>query len=176
MTELHRVLIQVEAETGEKLHTSTGVWIEKFISAAVEDANASGGFGGGGGYPQPPPPEGGRRPGPDMRDPRYARYLNLRGPATESAPPPEAAPTPAPKAASTNQIDSVTIVCRGVDLSATSASANTDIAFALEHALKESPFFDPAETQLAGDNAQDQTTGTFSFGVKLKLKRPLKLQ
>ena len=28
-----QVLIQVEADTGDKLHTPTGVWIEKFISS-----------------------------------------------------------------------------------------------------------------------------------------------
>jgi hypothetical protein len=69
------------------------------------------------------------------------------------------------------------MVCRGVDIATSSGipSANTDIAFALERALKESPLFDPA-TSLAGDNVADPTTGTFAFGVKLKLKRPLKVQ
>ena len=37
LTELHRVLIVVEAETGAKLRTPTGVWIERFISAPLTD-------------------------------------------------------------------------------------------------------------------------------------------
>jgi len=41
-------------------------------------------------------------------------------------------------------------------------------------ALKDSPLFDKDETQLAGDNNLDPN-GTFTFGVKIKLKRPLNL-
>ncbi len=42
VTELHGILIQVEASTGATLNTPTGIWIEKFISAplTVEDPNA----------------------------------------------------------------------------------------------------------------------------------------
>jgi hypothetical protein len=80
----------------------------------------------------------------------------------------------------TNQIDTVTLLCRGVDIATTSGvpSANTDIAFALELALKASPVFDSTNTSLAGDNgiAVDPATGTFTFGIKLKMKRPLKVQ
>lgn len=52
-----------------------------------------------------------------------------------------------------NQVATVTVVCRGVSLSqalswGNAASANTEIAFALESALKESPLFDAKETQL----------------------------
>ena len=59
--------------------------------------------------------------------------------------------------------------------SANAASANTEIAFALESALKESPLFEAAETQLTQKVAEDETTGTFTFGLTLKLRRPLKL-
>ena len=50
-----------------------------------------------------------------------------------------------------------------------------DIAFAVQRALKESPFFDPADTTLSGENVAEPTTGTFRFGVKVKLKKPFKL-
>ena len=32
LTELHRILVQVESDTGDKLHAPTGVWIEKFMT------------------------------------------------------------------------------------------------------------------------------------------------
>lgn len=149
LTELHGILIRVEDDSRAKLHTDTGVWIEKFITSA-EDSSA------GSASSQP------------VRGSRGSKHT-------------PAPPTPKGKAlpgsAAGEVIDSVTLVCRGVDLANSSGipSANTDIAFALEHALKESPFFDPA-TSLAGDNVADPTTGTFSFGIKLKLKRPLKVQ
>lgn len=170
LTELHRVLIVAEADTTAKLRTPTGVWIERFVSAPLTDEAASGGMLG-----QPAAPfsrdnapgsfRDRRRPAPNPEDPS--------APAPPSAP---AAPAPASKAAS-NEASPITILCRGVDLSNASGvpSANQDIAFAVEAALKASPLFDPAETGLAGDNNPDPTTGTFTFGVKLKLKHPLKL-
>jgi type IV pilus assembly protein PilM len=157
LAELHRVLIQVEAETGNKLRTPTGVWIEQFISTQdLEDASTvmmdpttiPPGVG---------PPHGVFAPTP----------MNPDGtPAT----------APAAAAAGTNEVGKITIVCRGVDVANISGvpSANQDIAYALERALKESPLFDKDETQLAGDNNPDPN-GTFTFGVKLKLKRPLNL-
>jgi FtsZ-binding cell division protein ZapB len=92
-----------------------------------------------------------------------------------------AAATPAgAPAGNSNQVASVTIVCRGVSLtqsplSGNAASANTEIAFAFESALRESPLFEAKETQLTQKVTEDETTGTFTFGLTLKLKRPLKL-
>jgi type IV pilus assembly protein PilM len=171
LTELHGILIQVEETNTAKLHISTGVWIEKFISAPAEDANSMAG-----GSPFAPPPG----PGP-LRDPRMTR----RNP--DGSLPMGSLPTPSPSAtmparnpqASTNQIDTITMVCRGVDLTSISPSANTEIEFALQDELVKSPLFDsnPTNTGLAGgDTSTDPTTGTFSFGVKVKLKRPIKVQ
>jgi len=176
LAELHRVLIQVESETGGKLRTPTGVWIEQFISAqdladassAMMDPNMGQGSAfPPGGFPHP----GGFAPNP----------MSLNPDGTAAAAPgmapgmaPGAAPTTA--AASTNDLSRITIVCRGVDVANVSGvpSANQDIAYALERALKDSPLFDKDETQLAGDNNLDPN-GTFTFGVKIKLKRPLNL-
>ena len=167
LTELHGILIQVEASSHAQLHTDVGVWIEKFISAPVEETGAGAG-------PFAPPVN--RPPIDTSNDPRLQRRL---------VPPPTQPDTggaaPAPRRAgqaSTNVIDTVTMVCRGVDLTSTSPSANTDIEFALQAALQASPMFDPnpTNTGLMGDNTVDPTTGTFVFGVKLKLKRPIKVQ
>jgi len=54
-------------------------------------------------------------------------------------------------------------------------SANTDIAYAVESALQQSPFFDKDETHLAGNIDPGDVTGTFTFGVSVKLKHPIKL-
>jgi len=176
LTELHRVMILAETGTTATLRTPTGVWIERFVSAPVADESAAAMTG------QQPmlPPAQGRRPrrlappGQDGSPP----------PGPQEPPPPEpvaaapaAPPLGAASKASTGEVSSITILCRGVDLSASSGvpSANQDIAYAVEQALKTSPFFDPVETGLAGDNNPDPTTGTFTFGVKLKLKHPIKL-
>ena len=95
-------------------------------------------------------------------------------------PAPDGAAVAGVPAANSNQVATVTVVCRGVSLSqalssGNAASANTEIAFALESALKESPLFDAKETQLTQKVTEDEATGTFTFGLTLKLKRPLKL-
>jgi type IV pilus assembly protein PilM len=163
LTELHKVMIQVEAQTGEKLKAPTGVWIEKFISADNSGVQAGGQQGG---YGVPPP------------GPRYGRPpIDANGNAVDGGmpvPPPQPAASSAP---STNDLSLVTVLFRGVDLTKTTsvASANSDIAYAVENALKNSPLFDKDATQLAGTIDPGDSTGTFSFGVNLKLKRPLKL-
>jgi hypothetical protein len=59
--------------------------------------------------------------------------------------------------------------------SPTLPSANSDIAYAVESALKADPLFDKDGTQLSGTIDPVDATGTFTFGVNLKLKHPLKL-
>lgn len=167
VTELHRVMILAEAGTTVTLRTPTGVWIERFTSAPLTDEAA-------GQQPVIPAVPGPRR----HRDLSTVSQDGSPATAPQDLPPPPqpVATAPASKAFASD-LSNITIICRGVDLSATSGvpSANQDIAYAVEQALKASPFFDPAETGLAGDNNPDPTTGTFTFGVKLKLKHPLKL-
>lgn len=167
LTELHNILIQVEADTRGKLHTDTGVWIEKFISAPTEEAGSGNAFG-----PPGPRNPGSSRPGPLRPTGRPSEVLGGARPTAPAGGPPGRATQ-----ASTNVIDTVTILCRGVDLTSVSASANSDLAFALEQAIKQSSFFDSTNSGLNSDNVTpDPASGTFSFGVKLKLKQPLKLQ
>jgi type IV pilus assembly protein PilM len=85
------------------------------------------------------------------------------------------APPPGPLRGSTpNVVDTIQITCRAVSLSSYSASANTDIAYATERMLKADPLFDKDGTQLQGSINVDDAGGTFTFGVNLKLKQPLK--
>ena|GEM_PF-4026780 len=80
-------------------------------------------------------------------------------------------------ASSTNEVSTVTVLFRGVDLTKTTqvSSATSDIAYAVESALKNSPLLDNAGTHLQGNIDSGENTGTFSFSVVLKLKHPMKL-
>ena len=80
-----------------------------------------------------------------------------------------------PGAGSGDEGDTLTLSCRAVSLTSVSASANTDIAFAMLTELKASPLFVPEQTQFNGNISGDDASGTFTFAVNVKLKRPLKL-
>jgi type IV pilus assembly protein PilM len=210
LTELHRILIQVEAKTASDLRRPTGVWIEKFISnpAGTDALTISPGA-----APTPTPAptatpaatpaDTGAAPGdaggglsqrekdfraahPELFGGAAAQPQQPTG-ATPPPPPPQTAqmapaPTPVPRrgaAATTNELSVVQIVCRGVDVGKDSgnASANRDLQGALIEALQQSPLFekDPNLTKLAGDYNEDPASGTFTFGIQIKLKRPLAL-
>ena len=68
------------------------------------------------------------------------------------------------------------ITCRAVNLKKIDATANDQLAYELQHQLTNSPMFDAKETKLSGPiSGAEGDTPDFSFGVTLKLKRPLKL-
>jgi hypothetical protein len=69
----------------------------------------------------------------------------------------------------------INLICRGVSLSAVNPSANVDIAYTLEAELKADPMVDPVGTKLQPQINVDETTGTFTFGIVLALKQPLKM-
>ena len=76
-------------------------------------------------------------------------------------------PNAVPGAAAVTNI--VTFVCRGVDLSKLSgdASANSQIAFAVESEIKKSVMVDPSATTLVGNILADESNGTFTFTVNV---------
>jgi hypothetical protein len=76
-------------------------------------------------------------------------------------------------AVNTNEIATVTLVCRAVDMA--QGEARQAIPFALIARLNESPLFNPTNTVLSPQVTPDEATSTFSFGLTLGLKRPLKL-
>ena len=190
LTGLHGILIQVEAQTSSALHTPTGVWIEKFITdESLREAAAPGTFPGPGVIPGPIDPgvdssRRGRGRGGEAVNADGTRFLppGMNPDGTRSLPtpvetPPVLVPGGTAKASSSNEVASINMVCRGVDVTSISStpSANQDIAYAVEAALKENPLFDKDGTHLLGDNNKD-ANGTFTFGLVVKLKRPLKLQ
>jgi len=69
----------------------------------------------------------------------------------------------------------ITLLFRAVSLNAINSAANTDLAFAVENALRSSELFDPKATSLQGQIGADEANGTYTFGVNLVLKKPLEL-
>jgi type IV pilus assembly protein PilM len=156
LTELHGILIQVEADMKDKLHTDTGIWIEKFLTTP-ETADTLTAMTGGTGH--------------------FITGFGGTRPTRGIAPPPVTLGGGAAAATSTNEISVVTVDFRGVNLVNISKvdSANNDMAFAVVEALKASPYFDKDGTQTTNQMEMDPAGGTFKFTVNLKLKRAVKL-
>jgi hypothetical protein len=103
----------------------------------------------------------------------WIENLSLAGANSANATPDSGQPPPPP--ANGDQGDTITLLCRAVSMTSVSASANTDIAFAMLTALKADPLFVPDQTQFNGNISGDDPSGTFTFAVNVKLKQPLKL-
>ena len=74
------------------------------------------------------------------------------------------------------EISAIVLTCRGVNLTHLAPAANSQLAYALEQALKkQTEVFDPAGTTLSSQINAEEGKFTFSFDVTVKLKRPLKL-
>jgi len=208
MSELHSVLIQVEANKQTDLGQPVGLWIEKFIvdpnhveaTAPLPPPPPDPG-------PTPPPADTGPAPvvaPPSMTsDPAYQK-LDERTKQYYVAHPEEwhpspaakpAQPTPAPQpvtpapvpvaprtpkkvavaGAKTGGIDSASILCRAVNLSALTGntSVNKDIINDFVTALQNDPLFDGSIQ--APTTFDTNANGTFTFELTLRLKKPLKL-
>ncbi len=68
--------------------------------------------------------------------------------------------------------NTILLVCRAVSLQNVDASANSDIAYAVESELQTCKNFDPKATALAGNISPDDPNGTFTFGVNVTLSPP----
>jgi type IV pilus assembly protein PilM len=182
LRELRAALMRTEAGTRQKFGTDTGVWIETLssfgqVGSGVGDVAMAGGEG----VAARPPTRYGN---PEMDEAFRRRYMPQA--VAEAAPPPPPPPTEGgadPTAAgvsavvatvsgNTNQILAVKIQCRGVSLSQI-PGANNEIAYALDAELKQSPVFE--DVKLDAQIPEDPATGTFTFGINLTLKKPLKL-
>jgi type IV pilus assembly protein PilM len=74
-----------------------------------------------------------------------------------------------------NFISRVILTCRGVDRSKLSASANSDLAFAVKSNLMASPFFTTNVEMGEHMGVDPSNTNTFTFDLVAGLKRPFKL-
>ena len=171
LTELRRVLMQAEAARKQAMGIENGVWIESLTSAtpgltAVPSAAAE------------------EEQAPAASYAYMNRLMMERyGLIPKGAPLPgegDSTATTTAKAsapASTNEIATITLKCRGLNLKKYDPSANDKLAYAVQEELQASPMFDSKETKLSGDIEQVDATNsvTFNFGVTLKLKHPMKL-
>jgi type IV pilus assembly protein PilM len=181
LSELRQVLIRVEQTTHNKLRTDAGVWIEQLLTAAPRLE----------GEMTPGVDSGQREMSPqdtaarEMRDRRFGLEGRLPTPAgvPEQAAADGAAPNPRasqrnPKG-DTNEVATLAITFRAVSLKNVSGQADADkgIAYTVLQELQGSPLFDsdPKETRTEGDVSNDEQTGTFTFTLVARLKRPLKL-
>jgi hypothetical protein len=174
LTEVRSILKATEAESSQKLGVPVGIWVDTFYST------------------EPPKPEvaAAEEEGPKvitMSRELMARYGLLPktavggaeggegGASTEGG----SAAGGAAKAKSSNSTNEVAVLnlsIRAVNLQKVKQEANGQIAYDLEKMAKANPLFDASETQLSGNLEQvDDTTATFTFPLKLKLKRPIKL-
>lgn len=173
-TELRKSLMQAETVRKEASGIEQGIWIEAFNSAtpgltAIQTAEAE-------------------DTGPSSAQQFYYNRLmmeryGLIAKGSAGAAPGEgetgAAATPAAKPstpASTNEIATINVKCRGLNVKRFSPTANVELVYAVEKQLQANPMFDSKETKLSGEIENvDESAVTFSFGVTLKLKHPMKL-
>jgi hypothetical protein len=183
LSELRQVLMRAEQTTRNKLKTDAGVWVEQLVTAAPRP----------GGEAIPVLDTGPARP---MRGPSEAflrRYGPQRPGSMMPAPPPPPAPEPTPSGGAapgtgpasggpkgdTNEIATLTLTFRAVSLKNVTDQADADkgVAYTVLQELQNSPLFDPnpLETRTDSEVNPDEQTGTFTFRLIARLKRPLKL-
>ncbi len=184
MTELRNVLVKVEGGMKNRFRTDTGIWIDEFITAAarVDEPSATAG-----GDATAAPSTG---PSAAEQMAAFRRRYGLDRGAMPAAPTPAATPdataadttggaaalrTKKPRGG-TNEIASITIKFRAVSLNSVSPDANTEIFYSVLNEIKSSPLFDPEYTEDDKKGiSRDEPPGTFTFGIIVGLKRPLKL-
>jgi type IV pilus assembly protein PilM len=161
LADMRQVLIRAENNVQKKLSVErpgvqAGIWIEKLTSLASTGPATTPGM---------------TMPGgPGMVYNNAPAYVSPPGPGGPGGP--GMANTPSPQ---TNQVGTVTLMCRAVSLSSVDPAANSDIAYKVESELQASPYFDPKATQLVGQINPEDASGTFTFGITAVLKNPLNL-
>jgi hypothetical protein len=177
LAEIRRVLRSTEIEATQKLGVPVGVWLDTFYST------------------EPPKQEVAAAEEEAPKVPMMSKELMMRygliprtampsaegGEAGAGAEGGAAGGATAgggakAKPANTNEVSVLTLNVKAVNLQRVKQEANGQIAYDLEKLAKASPLFDASETQLSGQLEQvEDSTPTFSFPLKVKLKRPIKL-
>jgi len=156
LTALREALIAVEDKKEKEFNAKTGVWVEKFA-------------------PQTPP---GFLALADASSPSAA--LPERSAAAPAPPPSRSTKRQSASAASAvavNELHTVVLTCRSVNLDSLKADAHTIIAEAVAEELRSrTNYFCAESTKVTGDIVGADTTNlTFTFQVTVKLARPMKL-
>ncbi len=168
--EVRRVLMAAEEAQRQKLNSgpgTVGVWIDTLITTEPSQPTA-----------QTSPEEGSSSSAnPYGMNPELMKRYGLVPRASTGDGEAAAADAGSPKkpksSNSTNEISSISLTLRAVDLSRIKTGANNELVFEVQNQLKASPFFDANETRF--DGTMSEAENTFSFPMKVKLKRPMKL-
>jgi type IV pilus assembly protein PilM len=168
--ELRRILLTAEEAQRQKLNSApgtVGVWIDTLITteptqpvvAQAEETTTT-----------PSNPYG-------MDPALMKRYGLLPKTATagegSGGDAGEGGPKKPKSSNSTNEIATISLTLRAVNLSKIKTGANNELVFEVQNQMKASPFFDANETRFDGTLSEEENT--FSFPMKVKLKRPMKL-
>lgn len=185
---IRTVMIETELQTRQKLGVETGLWFESFKPELPGE--------------QPAYDSGSEeaRPRSMYMDPvmmrRYGLFMpggagaagggdsaSAAGGGDSGAAPAADGGTAKKSATSTNELSQINVTCRGINNTRFKPSANNELAFDFQTQLQNNPLLKPF-LDTAGTNATrlsreldvvSETDPTFSFGVTLKLKRPIKL-
>jgi type IV pilus assembly protein PilM len=158
LNEMRGALMRVEAKTKTEFGTDTGVWIERFVPVVPPGSLVGTDIGA---MDVNPPPA--LVPGPTNALPARATR-------------PAAMGTMVGTRGTTNEITTIIMQCRALNLKKVKPDANSKVAFAFVDELKSLPaFFEANGTQAENLPDVEETTLTFTFDVTVKLKRPLKL-
>ncbi|MFM7101077.1 MAG: type IV pilus assembly protein PilM [Verrucomicrobiota bacterium] len=173
--ELRRVLRTTEDASRQKLGVPVGIWIEKMLTTepATPQVAASS------------DESGTTTASPYIMDPVLARRYGLiktpapggEGGGDAAAPAADAGATKKSKSSgNTNEIATLNLRIRAVNVATVRQGANSAIAYDVEKAMKESPLFEATETEVSGSlETVEDSAPSFSFPLKVKLKRPMKL-
>jgi len=166
LTELRNILASTEKSVEEaKPGYKVGVWVENFGTASSSS-----------GLQQ----SSSETAEPDTSyniyrmDPRLLERYGLKPRTPAEGEGAAGAPAGGAAAKSTNELDNVKVKFRAVNLNrAADSSANGNLAFVVERAIKGSPYFDADGTKLDGQLDQpSEADPTFTFGMILKLRVP----
>ncbi len=173
LTNLRTLLIRVETGARTKFRSDAGVWIERFITAPEVAEGEPGAA-----------PEGAAAAAPSTSrfdNEAFRRRYGLDG--VKSTPAPEAAPADqggggvpiVKKKGNPNEIDTLDVTFKAVTLASVSASANSELGYAVLNELRNDPMFVREETDFVGGLTADEPPGVFTFRMTVKLRKPLKL-
>ena len=169
--ELRRILIAAEEAQRVKLNSgpgTVGVWIDTLITTEPSQPAAQASS-------EETPSNSANPYGMDPVLMKRYGLVPRTQPAGEGAEgTADAGAAKKPKSSnSTNEIATVSLTLRAVNLSRIKTGANNELVFEVQNQMKASPFFDANETRFDGTLSEEENT--FSFPMKIKLKRPMKL-
>ncbi len=179
--ELRQAMLRSEAGVKKKLSAQNpaveaGIWVEQMLTTATPGADPNL-------NPMIPTPGGLTAP-PPIYDPSGTTPVQPL-PPYQGTPPPGAPPagvppeflprgTPAVATSSNAETNSITLICRAVNLTSVDPSANNTIAYTVENEIKSLSMVDPKATQLVGQITVDDSNGTFTFTVNVTPLKPVK--